>query len=183
VGGESCSTCPTDCGGCAGCVYSWDLGTLSGWTASSTCTTTGWRVDSFRPFSPSYSLWYGDPATRTYACSTGTNSGTVTSPFITLNAGTPIASWQMWMATEGSASWDTMTLYVVYLGTPTAVWSSASDLATPGSTGGLWVLESVDLSAWSGLSIQLRWGFDTFDGGANSYEGPYIDDLVVDGSC
>ncbi|HEV8324180.1 MAG TPA: hypothetical protein VG389_21355 [Myxococcota bacterium] len=184
-GTETCSTCPGDCGTCAGsCLYDWDFGTLSGWTASNTCSTTGWRVDTYRAWSTPDALWYGNPATRNYDCGGVSNSGTATSPYVTLSAGSPTVSFEVWMATEGSATYDLLTLSVIPLGgSATAVWSSGTDLATPGSTGAVWIYDSVSLASWAGMLVQFQWSFSTGDAISNTFEGPYIDDMLIGGSC
>jgi hypothetical protein len=44
-------------------------------------------------------------------------------------------------------------------------------------------MQTVDLSAYNGMSVQLIWNFDTIDGIGNSGAGWYVDDIFVNGAC
>ena len=119
-------------------------------------------------------MYYGNPATRDYDA--GSNWGTITSPTVNLLAGSPGISWWMWYSTEGSG-WDEVYLFIdagagwQLIGGP---WS--------GSSGG-WLSQSIDLTPWAGLPVQFLFNFDTYDSVGNAYEGVYIDEIVIDGTC
>ncbi len=184
---------PTDlgCGAAAdadeeGCLYNFTGGAAMGWTFSNTCTSgVGWTVDDFRSVSASHSLYYGNPATQTFDCSGATNSGNATSTSITLPAAGASMTFWVWIATEGGTSYDQLGLDVIpSAGSAVEVWDR-NDFpeGMSGNTGGVFILQTVDLSAYNGQTVQLRWTFNTTDGIGNSTEGVYIDDIFVNGAC
>src|SRR6185436_14686763 len=42
-----------------------------------------------------------------------------------------------------------------------------------------WVTRSLDLSAYAGQTVRIRFSFDTIDAGFNNFEGWYVDDVNV----
>ena len=50
-------------------------------------------------------------------------------------------------------------------------------------TSGAWAQRVVDLTAYAGQRMQLRFYFETFDPMLNDYEGWYIDDVKVTWAC
>ena len=186
--GEDCSTCSSDCGSCGGtCTMDFDSGAASGWSLDNLCINAGWNVDSFRSMSPSYSLYLGDPLTRNFDCSDGGSTvAEATSPLITLPSfGAAVEFW-VFIDTEGGTSYDQLTLWVVdVFGGLTMVWDR-NDFTNGanGDTLGLFEYQWVDLSAFNGQPIQLRFDFNSVDGVGNSGEGVYIDDIfVASGTC
>ncbi|MFH1531736.1 MAG: hypothetical protein ABIK09_13505 [Pseudomonadota bacterium] len=51
------------------------------------------------------------------------------------------------------------------------------------NTGGAWVLAAASLDAYAGLTLQLRFEFDTIDSVDNAYAGIWLDDLRVGTAC
>jgi len=123
----------------------------------------------------------GDPATRTYVCGFSSHVDDATSASITLPASGSEVSFQLWIATEGGSFYDQLRLQVIpAAGMPVTVWTHSDDpTLTDGSSGGVFVAETVDLSAFDGQTVQLRFHFDTVDGAVNGLEGVYLDDIVV----
>jgi bacillopeptidase F (M6 metalloprotease family) len=167
----------------------------NGWTA-----TGLWHQSSFRSDSPSRAWYYGDEATRTYD-NGAANAGTLTSPVIDLrNATHPVLIYREWRSVEdtpigdaallqigtGPNQWTTVTdsnfstaidplngqyLAAAYLGWNTPI---DTDFDTP-----QWVSRAIDLSAYVGKKIHIRFAFETANPDFNSYEGWYVDDVSV----
>jgi hypothetical protein len=51
------------------------------------------------------------------------------------------------------------------------------------NTGGAWVLAAASLDGYAGLSLQLRFEFDTIDSVDNAYTGIWLDDIRVGTAC
>jgi hypothetical protein len=51
------------------------------------------------------------------------------------------------------------------------------------TTGGGWKRVALDISAWAGKTVKLQWQFQTGTGIKNSYEGIYLDDVVIETVC
>jgi subtilisin family serine protease len=144
----------------------------NGWTASSLWHIVGAGGCS-NSFSPTHSWYYGSDATCTYNTG-GANSGDLISPLFVV----PISgnlTFQSWEQTEGTtANWDKRLVYISTNGT--ASWIQLLQSVNNASA---WYQRSIDLSPYAGNMAQLRFRFDTVDGGANTYRGWYIDDVHV----
>lgn len=163
------------------CLYDFDTATLQGWTVSNVHPTVGWHVDAQRSSSPSYSLYYGSPSTHTYD-SGARNYGSATSPAVQVAAANPQLTFMIWNLSE--ANWDWVRLQVDNGSGFVVVWSADTDLElADGTSGGSFIPIEVDLSAYAGDAVQLRFYFDTSDEFNNAFEGTYIDEISVDGSC
>jgi bacillopeptidase F (M6 metalloprotease family) len=170
-------------------VYSFPAGDPQGWTFTSNCSAgaVDWQVDSFRSTSPTDSLYMGDPFLRTYECGFFSHVDDATSAPITLAASGSSVSFQVWIAVEGGSFYDQLRLQVIpAAGMPVTVWTHSDDPSlSDGSSGGVFVAETVDLSAFDGQTVQLQFHFDTIDSAVNDSEGVYVDDIIVSavGAC
>jgi hypothetical protein len=129
--------------------------------------------------SPTQSFYYGTGESAagggTYN-SGSTNHGALISPSFAVPAtGPATVSFNYILKTEASSSYDKAQLQInsgagwITLASYNAVAESTTwKAATP-----------VSLTAYAGKSVQLRFYFDTVDSGSNSYEGWYVDDVVV----
>ncbi|MDW3177202.1 MAG: hypothetical protein R8J94_07445 [Acidimicrobiia bacterium] len=155
-------------------TYCFDAaGDPEGWTMNGL-----WNINSSRSVSPSFSLHYGTGTGGTYE-STGTNSGTATSPaFVVPTSGSTIVEFDVWREVEvfGSGTWDELSLSVLPGG------SVLYAVSRDGGTGGLWEHITVDLAGFAGSTVQLVFAFDTGDANYNDFEGIYIDNIVVPGA-
>lgn len=155
-------------------------------------TATGlWHVENgsgncTNAYAGTSSWYYGDPS-GSYVCtyqtkSGGTdtaNSGYLTSPTISLPAGSPSLrlSFMSYYETE-----DTGTLYDkrwVQISTGGS-FSNLQQLS--GDSMNAWGLKTIDLSAYAGMNVMLRFYFETMDAVANNYKGWYIDNIRIDNS-
>ena len=150
---------------------------MEGFSASAATAGVGWVRDTKRSTSAPGALYYGNPTAHTYASGSSANSGTVTSPKITLPASKKAGvSFQIYAAVEGSSTYDKISVKVK--GASTTLWTK-----TPKFIIGTWNEVVLDLSAHAGKTVQLEFSFATVDGNANTLEGVYIDDVVVFGGC
>lgn len=108
---------------------------------------------------------------------TGNNSGTLTSPVITLPAGSGVAqltfSYLYETETTGT-SWDRRYVQVSVNG---GGFSTLKQLS--GDPMNTWLTDTVDLTAYVGQDIQVRFYFQTNGSGANDFRGWYVDDVTV----
>ena len=154
---------------------------LQGWTIVNTKGPgLGWQ--KFRPSlqakSPPGALYYGDPVAGDYDMG-GTNSGTATSPPIELPdvAGPLTVTWQMWADVEDGASYDKAWVDVLVGGDVIGGGWTKQNASTQ------WTEGTIDVTAFAGQVVQIRFMFDTTDDVSNSTEGFFIDNVVVDQGC
>jgi uncharacterized repeat protein (TIGR01451 family) len=136
--------------------------------------------------SPSNSLYYGTNETAAGGgnYNTGNNEGAALSPLIGLAGLNPplTLSFNYLLQTEGDPLFD---LALVELstnnGTSYVLLANANDPTGPltNNTGGLWRTATLDLTPYAGQEIRLRFRFDTGDAAFNTFEGWYLDDVIV----
>jgi hypothetical protein len=85
---------------------------------------------------------------------------------------------------SGACTWDILWLAITNMSTnvTTTVLSSNT---TPGGLANTqaWTSASVNLSAYAGSSVTIRFQFNSVDGIGNAYDGVYLDDINVIGAC
>lgn len=158
-----------------------------------TPTAPRWQVRAGR-------AWFGDAMTGTYASPAEAPArGTLTSPLIPLPQvasaeATPPQRLLLTFSLELSTEWDLvpaadfsnptgldqLTLELLDGALVTRLWTS-DQLA--GSTRSLTLPLTFDLTPWRGRTVTLRFTFDSGDGTANAFAGPFIDDLRLTLSC
>jgi murein DD-endopeptidase MepM/ murein hydrolase activator NlpD len=145
-------------------------GGANGWTV-----TGQWNRlnDAGSAHGGSYSWYFGDASDRTYK--EGAPSGDLTSRPITIPAqGYALRFWY-WAQTEGPGGfWDQRTVQISTNNGPFKNLRRLRD--DPADT---WLKAEIDLSAYAGDTVRLRFRFDRLDGAFNGYEGWYIDDLSI----
>jgi hypothetical protein len=144
---------------------------------------SGWRSSGLwsRPDHPNH--YHSSSHSWYYGTSDGNyddyspNTGDLTSPPITL----PISSthyllrfWYLYQTEGPGTHWDQRWVQVSKDGGP-----FTNVLQLYDDTPEYWLNSNVDLSAYAGSTIQVRFHFETLDGGFNRYEGWYIDDVDV----
>jgi len=147
------------------------------WTASGL-----WHIAGHRYQSASQSWYYGRDSTRTY--NTGSRTyGYLVSPSINLcYAGSAVLSFWSWYETEPAPYENTYDLKYVDVSTNGgSSWTQVYQLTVPANPMETWQLIQIDLSAYLGSVIKVRFRFDSRDAIANGYEGWYVDDIVVAG--
>lgn len=147
----------------------------SGWTA-----TGLWNLTSERAHEGNVSWYYGistGPGTDDNHFSTGneSNSGTLTSPAIDLT-GIPharLSYWQFWDG-EGCPYEHPVVQVLASSGNGTSVTTVHENCAGSGAG-----VQHVNLSAFAGQVVQIRFLWDTVDGAVNEGEGWYVDSVQV----
>ena len=147
-------------------------GGTNGWLATGLWNR---RSDSARAHSGTYSWYYGG-VDGDYADNTP-NSGDLSSAKITLPASPTGYAMNFWYRyfTEGSGRhWDQRWLQISKDGGPfVSVLQLRDDYAN------FWLNPIIDLTAYAGSTIQVRFHFATLDGVSNQFEGWYIDDVSI----
>ncbi|MEC9072863.1 MAG: hypothetical protein VX938_10805, partial [Myxococcota bacterium] len=201
--GESCTlnTCeagvcvaaPSGAAGCCGeqvVSYSFDDVLMDGWTVTISVGGMSWQVVSYvdpatgqpRYTSAPGALYFGDPSKVPPSYDNGAVvGGTVRSPPITLpKTGKTTVGFQAFINTESGSTYDVLNVDVDLNGALSTVWSKDQVGTIP--TNGF-VEREADITTWTVKTVRLAFTFDTIDSIANSTEGVYIDDVVVDSDC
>jgi hypothetical protein len=154
---------------------------LNGWTAAGGTTTVTWHQTERKANSPAHSWWFGNEAAGTYASGYARVQGTLTSPEITVEAGSLVdVSWMQWRQVERytSSGRDVTQVLVKWGAGPfTPVWTQDS--------------RTTSVAAWQEVALpkqsvpngattmQVRFLFDSVSGTNNTYAGWFIDDVRV----
>ncbi|MBN1268995.1 MAG: beta-galactosidase [Kiritimatiellae bacterium] len=131
-----------------------------------------WHLAADLSFSPSHAWAYNNGANY----STGVrNSGSLTTPWICLtNATGATLSFRSWYETEDTGtSWDKKLVQVTTDGTN---WTQVLQVS---GLNRQWVPQTVDLGAYAGKNVRVRFFFDTMDAVYNQFRGWYVDDVEV----
>jgi|GEM_PF-1653199 len=156
---------------------------IAGWTITppQAAGTVTWWLSGNRFVSPNLSLYMGNPATGNFnnADQTVVNSAT-TQVFGVPDTPFALAEFRIWADTEQSF-YDELTISVVTAVGAQVVWSKNEQLQPAQYQS--WALARINLTPWTGQSIQLRFDFNSIDGIANDGEGIYIDNLTIEGLC
>ncbi|HEY6169414.1 MAG TPA: Calx-beta domain-containing protein [Verrucomicrobiae bacterium] len=178
--------------GSAGEIYRADFETsLQGFTIDNSFLTGSglWHLSTGRGtqtgHSASHSLYYGrnEGPDGGGDFDAGDTEGVVVSPLIDLaGASGPLTlSFNYLLQTEGGTTFDHALVEIsTNNGTSFALLSGTSQTNSAIVPTGLnWRTASVNVSAFAGQVIRLRFHFDTVDGVANNFEGWYLDDIVI----
>ena len=145
-------------------------------------STNLWHRTAHRFVSPTNCMYYGIEGAWTYATTNLRNAGNLQSPSLSLaGIAAPISlSFDHLLKTEGGTAFDQAT---VLISTDSgATWTaliSTTNLVNPLIQSANFTNLAVDLSAYAGRDIVLRFNVDTVDGLVNNYEGWYLDDVVI----
>ncbi|MDH5720339.1 MAG: DUF4215 domain-containing protein [Spirochaetia bacterium] len=151
-----------------------ETGTFGSWVA-----TGLWHISTVRSSDGVYSARYADDITGADPFATydtgAANSGIIeSSSFV---AGSTLA-FDYFLDNEcgfgSTCGWDTLKVYISSNGG--ASWDIVDDLPNNAASG---ILQSrmIDTSAYNGMSINIKFQFDTGDSAGNAYEGAYIDNI------
>ncbi|MCA9671731.1 MAG: hypothetical protein KC503_39300 [Myxococcales bacterium] len=168
--------------------WSFDDNTLQGWTVvpnpDTPASPVTWQVDSQRAHSGQYSLYFGNPTTRTFDDPGLRVRATLVSPTVTPPSGQGKLCLELayFKDTENTGLWDILTVRINNGGTKTDVWV-ASDEVNRGDTLGTFLVISADVSAAAGSAVTFEIEFDSVDDFLNGYEGVYIDSVRLLSNC
>jgi hypothetical protein len=139
-----------------------------------------WRVDGLNAFSPNQSLRYGDDAGTDYANGFRT-FGRATGPTVTVPTATVQARLDFILNLDIDVEPDSFRVRALFDDQNIILWDH---LELPSSLYGEWVPVSVELPATTiGKDIQVRFVFDSLDGGGNLGRGVAIDDIQLYTTC
>jgi hypothetical protein len=135
----------------------------------------GWyHLEGGKSYSEPYALYYGNPDTLNYSTS---NSGdAISQPFLLPPDSQNTLEFKLWQHVEGSSSYDYLRVFILHNDTEYQVWSKESYMTMQE-----WLTIEVDVSSFGGFEIQVKLYF--YADGSVSYEGVYVDDLIVRSSC
>ncbi|MBM4397616.1 MAG: hypothetical protein FJ087_18250 [Deltaproteobacteria bacterium] len=140
-----------------------------------------WQLSEERFHSGKSSLYFGDPAAKTYANGRRAAAAARLPPVRLPEGSASSISFHLWLATEETEGYDVFTVRARAGEDPEVVVFSSDSLA--GTTQGRFLPMAADLSAFAGRTVALSLVFDSLDHGMNSFEGAYVDDLRVTTGC
>ncbi len=142
-----------------------------GWVVSG--STSKWHRSTHRSNSTSTSWYYGIEGAWNFATGARTN-GTLTSQAINLAGATQAElAFYEWSELEADTGYDRTR---VRISTNGSTWSTVFESH---GTSGVWVKRTVNLGAYLGKTVYVRFWFDSVDGLYNESEGWYVDDVRV----
>ncbi|MFH0954024.1 MAG: beta-galactosidase [Verrucomicrobiota bacterium] len=169
--------------------------TFKGWYVDDVkvAALSGTPVELFADTMESTTNWVGDglwrlatnraaSGTKSWVYNNGSNyntgvrsSGSLVSRWIDLTGiSRATLAFKSWYRTEDTGTtWDRKLVYVSADGTN---WAQVGQVSGSNQQ---WTAQALDLGAYSGQRIKLRFFFDTVDGLANQFEGWYVDDVKI----
>lgn len=165
----------------------------NGWTTASLPIDDLWHITAHKPIRPGSRAWYFgrergvnffDPDSDP----TDTNdedfdydltphaAGALTSPPIDLSACSLSSAWlrfMSWYETDGDPDLK------VQVSTDGTSWQDIANLKPATHAIKTWKSINVDLSAYVGSTIQIRFYFDATNSSSNNFEGWYVDDITI----
>jgi hypothetical protein len=159
---------------------------LTGWTLTNTSGATKgwqlWKTPSVAAKSAPAVLYYGDPLVKNFDFGGVASSGTATSATVTVPAASAKPMLKFWVYKDsemGGGSYDRLDLYVVKAGVQSVLLTEGSSTYTAQA----WKEISVDMSAFAGQTLQIRFSFATGDSVGNGGLGVLIDDVRLTQTC
>ena len=153
-----------------------------GWTVESNGLAT-WQLGSLQSHTAPTSYWFGNAKTGNIENEGQSSAGTATSGALALPAGEYVlmTSW-VFLDVEVTPGFDQFEIRVVTAAEPEGalVWSKT---ALSPNQFGTWAQIKVNLTAFAGQTIRLRYTFDSIDPINNEGQGIFIDDLWIGTSC
>ena len=152
--------------------------------------TVTWLAMEEGAFSPPCAMYFGDPLSGSYDTGDPVSAALVLPTVTVPDDGDPYMvrfavrmDAEPVVAPEYPYDHDVLYLRAYGEGIPgggVALFDSKEFL---NSTVGFWIHAAVSLAPYAGLSLQLRFEFDTIDSAANDYGGIWLDDLWVGTAC
>ncbi|MFM9996113.1 MAG: hypothetical protein ACKVU4_09965 [Phycisphaerales bacterium] len=153
-------------------AFDFNAGLPAGWTTSGLWNmTTNVCGNPATGCAAGGIAYYGSTTTCTFQTGTTTNSGNLTSAPIALPAVPPGAALTLEycssLITEALAGWDSAEVFVNNVMVDAASESSG------------WQTRSVNLGAFAGQTVTIRFEFDTVDGQFNNFRGWQVDNVTL----
>lgn len=150
---------------------------FNGWATSGLWYLAGSETGCPNAYNGNVSAYFGKAPGCTY--DVGIAKGELTSPYFTIPANAMSASLNFygWYETESTGTtYDRRLIEVKETGA--IGWLLAQQLSA--DTMRQWNLYTVNLNAYIGKTIQVRFRFDSMDSYANAYKGWYVDAITIE---
>jgi len=148
---------------------------IGGWSTVVYSGPDLWHISDLAYSSPTHSLWCGIQGNTHYDTGARVNTAIV-SPSIALPEDAEYISLTFWETYNTESGWDRC--YVDISTDDGNTWIQLRTAPT-GSSGG-WVYREFNISAYQGLTVKIRYYFDTQDEVNNNYPGWFVDDVAID---
>ena len=153
----------------------------NGWTRQVFGADDLWHRTTRAFNSPGTSWWCGIESSGTYATPNAIRTAAISPPIDLSRAIAPVTL-QFYENFSTEPGYDYCMVDVALDGSSTWTPLRGGLGAAPSGSSGGWRLTMLDLSAWAGQTIRIRYYFDTIDAAANSYPGWFFDDVLVSAS-
>ncbi len=151
---------------------------LNGWTSQALSGSDLWHQTTLQASSPTHSWWPGIESQMNYSNGLRVNDALISPPVALTGAIGPIrllfaenyvteAGWDFCMvdvSSDGGSTWNPL--------------RGGYGSAPSGDSKG-WTISTLDLTAYAGQTINLRFLFDTGDSLYNAFPGWFVDDIVI----
>ena len=143
-----------------------------------------WHISSVRSASPSNSAWYGDETNGDYDTGAA-NSGSMQRSVDLTNVSTLDFDYHLDNEESPGVTTGTWDIFSVGVSTDSGgTWTTIADHTTTPALldnfdgSGIFTAVSLDLSAYTGQTVKIRFFFDTVDGSFNNFQGTFVDNIV-----
>jgi len=137
-----------------------------------------WSVSAQRAYSGENSLYFGDIGTLTYASGHRVRAMALLPPVTVPEGFDAELSVMVWLDIEEAQDWDTFTVFAV-VGEQRLPVLVKSITTKPKE----WTEWTVLLNPFAGQTVRIGMHFDSVDGGDNTGEGIYVDDVRLAARC
>ncbi|MDI6804112.1 MAG: SdrD B-like domain-containing protein [Bacteroidota bacterium] len=153
-------------------------GGIGGWTTVAYSNSDIWHQTNLNSSSPSTSWWIGIEQQENYDNGTRINNALISPP---INLSGTVGTINL-LFTENYTTelgWDYCMVDVTTDGG--ANWSHLRGGygAAPSGTSDGWIITTLDLNAYAGRMVQIRFYFDTGDQLFNEFPGWFVDDVII----
>jgi hypothetical protein len=150
----------------------------NGWTTEVYGVDDLWHQTNTAYNSPVTSWWCGIEAQGNYDTGNQINTGVI-SPVIDLGIYEAPITLQFFENYDTEGGYDYCMVDVSTDGGTTWIPLRGGRGAAPSGSSGGWIMSTLDLSAYAGEIILIRFYFDTGDGIYNDYPGWFLDDVMI----
>ncbi|UCD36956.1 MAG: choice-of-anchor D domain-containing protein [Fidelibacterota bacterium] len=151
---------------------------LNGWTVEVYTIDNLWHQTNTSYNSPVTSWWCAIEDSGHYATGNAISTAAI-SPTIDLTTESAPITLQFFECYDTEPGWDFCMVDVSIDGGSSWIPLRGSRGSAPAGSSGGWITSVLDLSAYAGEMIQLRFFFDTDDAAYNDYPGWFFDDVLV----
>ncbi|MDA3812704.1 MAG: choice-of-anchor D domain-containing protein [Candidatus Cloacimonetes bacterium] len=151
---------------------------VGGWTTQVYGVDDLWHQTNLSFNSPVTSWWCGIEAQGNYATGNRINTALI-SPAIDLTTISIPVGLYFYESYDTEIGWDHCLVDVTIDGGSSWTQLRGGYGSAPTGNSGGWIFTALDLTPYLGNMLQIRFYFDTNDGGLNDYAGWFVDDVIV----